>query len=163
MCVRVRVCARVVVLALARRGVDLHHPEAPAGLRSERHCAALRGATRRVRFSARGKRARGGFGALRTSISTLQPTTLLCLPQRALLLICAAACPLPVRVLQQCENVTEQPGVGRLTMVSMCFGSTWEGDALPTRIACSEETCLSSFYDNGCKEFERILVDGKHR
>jgi|EP01046_Picozoa_sp_COSAG06_P054149 hypothetical protein len=48
-------------------------------------------------------------------------------------------------------------------MVSMCFGSTWEGDALPTRIACSEETCLSSFYDNGCKEFERILVDGKHR
>jgi len=66
-------------------------------------------------------------------------------------------------VALQCENVTEQPGVGRLTMVSMCFGSTWEGDALPTRIACSEETCLSSFYDNGCKEFERILVDGKHR
>eukprot|EP01044_Picomonas_judraskeda_P024197 COSAG03_NODE_6586_length_1033_cov_1.166489_2_plen_93_part_00 len=55
-----------------------------------------------------------------------------------------------------CAYYTETVRKGTLSSVAA-------GDALPTRIACSEETCLSSFYDNGCKDFERILVDGKHR
>ena len=65
-----------------------------------------------------------------------------------------------VCVRQQCDNVTNQPGVGRLTMVSMCFDGEWQGHSLPVRKQCSQETCLDSFYDNGCKEFDRILVDG---
>lgn len=64
-------------------------------------------------------------------------------------------------VALSCDAVPGTPHTGRLIMVSMCFDNAWEDGGVLTRNACSEETCLSSDYDNGCKNFQRILVDGK--
>ena len=59
-------------------------------------------------------------------------------------------------VALSCDPVKGEPGAGKLIMVSFCLSPlSWmnQSASLPARVACSEETCLSSSYDNGCTAF----------
>ena len=66
-------------------------------------------------------------------------------------------------VALSCDPIKDEPGAGKLTMVSFCLSpASWmnQSASLPARVGCSEETCLSSSYDNGCTAFpDKIYLD----